>query len=133
MLCYLLCVDSVVYHLLNILLSFSHLLFGILYMVFSVIGFLFFFFVCFFFFFFFFFFSSRRRHTRWNCDWSSDVCSSDLKDFVRRHDARVIVRGLRAVSDFEYEFQMAGMNRYLLPDVETLFLIPSDQDRKSVV
>jgi pantetheine-phosphate adenylyltransferase len=34
---------------------------------------------------------------------------------------------LRAVSDFEYEFQMAGMNRYLLPDVETLFLTPSDQ------
>ncbi|MEB0134274.1 MAG: pantetheine-phosphate adenylyltransferase [Bradyrhizobium sp.] len=50
-----------------------------------------------------------------------------LKDFVRRHDARVIVRGLRAVSDFEYEFQMAGMNRYLLPEVETLFLTPSDQ------
>ena len=50
-----------------------------------------------------------------------------LKDFVRAHDARVIVRGLRAVSDFEYEFQMAGMNRYLLPDVETLFLTPSDQ------
>ncbi|MES2537760.1 MAG: pantetheine-phosphate adenylyltransferase [Pseudomonadota bacterium] len=50
-----------------------------------------------------------------------------LKDFVRRHDARVIVRGLRAVSDFEFEFQMAGMNRYLLPDVETLFLTPSDQ------
>ncbi len=50
-----------------------------------------------------------------------------LKDFVRIHDARVIVRGLRAVSDFEYEFQMAGMNRYLLPDVETLFLTPSDQ------
>jgi pantetheine-phosphate adenylyltransferase len=50
-----------------------------------------------------------------------------LKDFVRQHDARVIVRGLRAVSDFEYEFQMAGMNRYLLPDVETMFLTPSDQ------
>ncbi|MBK4734754.1 pantetheine-phosphate adenylyltransferase [Noviherbaspirillum pedocola] len=50
-----------------------------------------------------------------------------LKDFVRAHDARVIVRGLRAVSDFEYEFQMAGMNRYLLPDVETMFLTPSDQ------
>ena len=50
-----------------------------------------------------------------------------LKDFARKHSARVIVRGLRAVSDFEYEFQMAGMNRYLLPDVETLFLTPSDQ------
>src|SRR5689334_23398793 len=41
--------------------------------------FFFFFFCVFFFFVFFFFFSSRRRHTRWNCDWSSDVCSSDLK------------------------------------------------------
>lgn len=50
-----------------------------------------------------------------------------LKDFARTHKARVIVRGLRAVSDFEYEFQMAGMNRYLLPDVETMFLTPSDQ------
>jgi len=50
-----------------------------------------------------------------------------LKDFVREHHAKVIIRGLRAVSDFEYEFQMAGMNRYLMPDVETLFLTPSDQ------
>ena len=50
-----------------------------------------------------------------------------LKDFVRTNNARVIVRGLRAVSDFEYEFQMAGMNRYLLPDVETMFMTPSDQ------
>ncbi|NLC35582.1 MAG: pantetheine-phosphate adenylyltransferase [Alcaligenaceae bacterium] len=50
-----------------------------------------------------------------------------LKDFVREQDGRVIVRGLRAVSDFEYEFQMAGMNRHLLPEVETLFMTPSDQ------
>jgi pantetheine-phosphate adenylyltransferase len=50
-----------------------------------------------------------------------------LKEFVRENQARVIMRGLRAVSDFEYEFQMAGMNRYLLPDVETMFLTPSDQ------
>ena len=50
-----------------------------------------------------------------------------LKDFVCRHDARVIVRCARAVSDFEYEFQMAGMNRQLMPDVETVFLTPSDQ------
>lgn len=50
-----------------------------------------------------------------------------LKDFVRKHEAKIIVRGLRAVSDFEFEFQMAGMNRYLLPDVETIFLTPSDQ------
>ena len=50
-----------------------------------------------------------------------------LMDFVRREKARVILRGLRAVSDFEYEFQMAGMNRNLHPDVETLFLTPGDQ------
>jgi pantetheine-phosphate adenylyltransferase len=50
-----------------------------------------------------------------------------LADFVRQHQAQVIVRGLRAVSDFEYEFQMAGMNRYLIPEVETIFLTPSTQ------
>jgi pantetheine-phosphate adenylyltransferase len=49
------------------------------------------------------------------------------KDFVRKHNAAVIIRGLRAVSDFEYEFQMAGMNRHLIPDVETIFMTPSDQ------
>jgi pantetheine-phosphate adenylyltransferase len=50
-----------------------------------------------------------------------------LKDLVREYEARVIIRGLRAVSDFEYEFQMAGMNRYLMPEAETLFMTPSDQ------
>jgi pantetheine-phosphate adenylyltransferase len=50
-----------------------------------------------------------------------------LMDFMRQHEASVIIRGLRAVSDFEYEFQMAGMNRNLYPDVETVFLTPSDQ------
>jgi len=50
-----------------------------------------------------------------------------LRDFVHQQDARVILRGLRAVSDFEYEFQMAGMNRNLYPEVETLFLTPSEQ------
>jgi pantetheine-phosphate adenylyltransferase len=50
-----------------------------------------------------------------------------LMDFLRKHDAKIILRGLRAVSDFEYEFQMAGMNRNLFPDVETLFLTPSEQ------
>jgi pantetheine-phosphate adenylyltransferase len=49
-----------------------------------------------------------------------------LRDFVLEHDAKVIVRGLRAVSDFEYEFQMAGMNRSLIPDVETVFLTPAE-------
>lgn len=50
-----------------------------------------------------------------------------LMDFIQRHDAHVILRGLRAVSDFEYEFQMAGMNRNLYPDVETVFLTPAEQ------
>lgn len=50
-----------------------------------------------------------------------------LRDFVIGENASIIVRGLRAVSDFEYEFQMAGMNRHLLPNVETIFLTPSDQ------
>jgi pantetheine-phosphate adenylyltransferase len=49
-----------------------------------------------------------------------------LRDFVIEHGGKVVVRGLRAVSDFEYEFQMAGMNRQLMPDVETVFLTPSD-------
>jgi pantetheine-phosphate adenylyltransferase len=50
-----------------------------------------------------------------------------LMDFVRAQRARIILRGLRAVSDFEYEFQMAGMNRNLYPDVETVFLTPAEQ------
>ena len=50
-----------------------------------------------------------------------------LRDFVLGEDARVILRGLRAVSDFEYEFQMAGMNRYLITEAETIFLTPSEQ------
>ena len=50
-----------------------------------------------------------------------------LVDCAREHGANVILRGLRAVSDFEYEFQMAGMNRQLYPDVETMFLTPSEQ------
>ena len=50
-----------------------------------------------------------------------------LIDFVRKHDAHVVLRGLRAVSDFEYEFQLAGMNRILYPEMETIFLTPSEQ------
>jgi len=50
-----------------------------------------------------------------------------LSDFLNKHEANVILRGLRAVSDFEYEFQMAGMNRKLNPGVETMFLTPSDK------
>ncbi|MBL8431617.1 MAG: pantetheine-phosphate adenylyltransferase [Dechloromonas sp.] len=50
-----------------------------------------------------------------------------LMDFVHEQGAKVIVRGLRAVSDFEYEFQMAGMNRSVYPEVETVFLTPGEQ------
>ena len=50
-----------------------------------------------------------------------------LIEFVRKQGARVVLRGLRAVSDFEYEFQLAGMNRDLYPDMETVFLTPSDK------
>jgi len=50
-----------------------------------------------------------------------------LMKFVQDRRARVVVRGLRAVSDFEYEFQLAGMNRGLYPDVETVFLTPGEQ------
>ena len=57
------------------------------------------------------------------------VCgfSGLLRDFVEAQGAKVIIRGLRAVSDFEYEFQMAGMNRQLIPEVETVFLTPEDK------
>jgi pantetheine-phosphate adenylyltransferase len=50
-----------------------------------------------------------------------------LANFVHQVGAGVLLRGLRAVSDFEYEFQLASMNRHLIPDVETLFLTPSEQ------
>lgn len=50
-----------------------------------------------------------------------------LMNYVRAQDARVVLRGLRAVSDFEFEFQMAEMNRNLAPDVETVFLTPAEQ------
>ncbi len=50
-----------------------------------------------------------------------------LVDFVREHKAQAMLRGLRAVSDFEYEFQLASMNRHLAPDTETLFLTPAEQ------
>jgi pantetheine-phosphate adenylyltransferase len=53
--------------------------------------------------------------------------SSLLMDFVHAQGAQAVIRGLRAVSDFEYEFQMAGMNRNLYPDVETIFLTPDEK------
>lgn len=53
--------------------------------------------------------------------------SNLLVEFARQHHAQVILRGLRVVSDFEYEFQLANMNRVLAPDLESLFLTPSEQ------
>ena len=57
-----------------------------------------------------------------------EVCVLDglLVDFARKRGARAILRGLRAVSDFEYELQLAGLNRKLAPDLETLFLTPAE-------
>jgi pantetheine-phosphate adenylyltransferase len=57
-----------------------------------------------------------------------EVCGFDilLADFAAERGANVILRGLRAVSDFEYEFQLAGMNRRLAPAVETMFLTPAE-------
>jgi len=50
-----------------------------------------------------------------------------LRDFVVARGGKAMVRGLRAVTDFDYEFQLAGMNRSLMPEVETVFLTPSDK------
>lgn len=50
-----------------------------------------------------------------------------LADFATKMNAKVILRGLRAVSDFEYEFQLASMNRHLIPNIETMFLTPAEQ------
>ena len=59
--------------------------------------------------------------------WEVVAFSELLMKFVEKRKARVIVRGLRAVSDFEYEFQMAGMNSYLNDDIETMFLMAQDK------
>ena len=56
-----------------------------------------------------------------------DTFDGLLVDYVERREAQVIVRGLRAVSDFEFEFQMALMNRRLSPNVETVFMMPAEQ------
>jgi len=53
--------------------------------------------------------------------------NSLLVDFARAHDAQIIIRGLRAVSDFEYEFQLSGMNKRLNSEIETLFMTPSEE------
>ncbi len=51
-----------------------------------------------------------------------------LVDFAKQYDATILVRGLRAVSDFEYEFQLANMNRRLMPTLESVFLTPSEEN-----
>ena len=56
-----------------------------------------------------------------------DTFDGLLVDYVERRDAQVIVRGLRAVSDFEFEFQMVLMNRRLRPKIETVFMMPAEQ------
>jgi pantetheine-phosphate adenylyltransferase len=50
-----------------------------------------------------------------------------LLDFAKQHGANVILRGLRAVADFDYEFQLASMNRYLNPTIESMFLMPAEK------
>ncbi len=50
-----------------------------------------------------------------------------LVDFAKAQNAQIILRGLRAVSDFEYEFQLSGMNKHLNPEIETLFMTPAEQ------
>ncbi len=58
-----------------------------------------------------------------------EVCGFEilLADFAKQRKASALIRGLRAVSDFEYEFQLANMNRHLAPEIETVFLTPSEQ------
>jgi len=53
--------------------------------------------------------------------------NSLLVDFAKEHNAQIIIRGLRAVSDFEYEFQLSGMNKRLNSEIETLFMTPSEE------
>ena len=70
-----------------------------------------------------------------SCDFGDSVqtevqpFSSLLTDFAESRGASMLIRGLRAVSDFEYEFQMASMNSYLKPDIETAFLMASDRNQ----
>lgn len=68
------------------------------------------------------------RHALQSCP-GVEVAAFDglLRDFVVAHDAQVVVRGVRSVADFDYEVQLAGMNRSLMPQVETVFLTPNDK------
>ena len=66
-----------------------------------------------------------RRCTESFSNVQADCCDGLLADYAKEKNACALVKGLRAVTDFEYEFQMAGMNRTLMPDVETIFLMPA--------
>ena len=68
-----------------------------------------------------------REATRQYPQVQVESFSGLLRDFVVARGGKAMVRGLRAVTDFDYEFQLAGMNRSLMPDVETVFLTPSDK------
>ncbi len=72
----------------------------------------------------------RDEASELNASFDADILvepfESLLTDFVRKAGASLILRGLRAVSDFEYEFQMTGMNSRLAPDIETVFLTASE-------
>src|SRR5512143_2272921 len=70
---------------------------------------------------------SRNKRPFFNMDERVAMTRDVLVDFVAEQGGIAVLRGLRAASDFEYEFQLAGMNRNLKPDIETLFLTPSDQ------
>ena len=68
-----------------------------------------------------------KREVAWNPAIEVDSFRGLLVEFVRMHRARVIIRGLRAVSDFEHEFQMAQLNRRLCPEIETVFMMASPE------
>ena len=85
---------------------------------------------------------SRTKHPFFTLDERVEMARSAVSDyknvsvmgfsgllmrFAQQHNAKVVMRGLRAVSDFDYEFQLAGMNRKLFPEVESIFVTPAEQ------
>ena len=68
-----------------------------------------------------------REALKDNPQVSVEGFSGLVRDFVVARGGKAMVRGVRAVTDFDYEFQLAGMNRHLMPEVETVFLTPSDK------
>ena len=72
-------------------------------------------------------FKSVLKNRRFNCPIRPMTFEGLLINFAKKQEARTLVRGLRAVSDFEYEFQMALMNRNLGPEIETVFLMPDEK------